>query len=325
MVSYFLSADWSKRPDKRSVYVGEIRERRIRRCRLRGGAWGLGALLDAAESLPERGPVVIGVDVVLGLPRGYWERVRRLGGEAPETFVDWLGGLDVAGEFFGTAGSADDWCIERPWFRVPPRRGGLNSFTSQLEGGMLRVVDAATGGKPVFAVSGIPGTVGSGTREFWRELAPRLSGARTFGVWPFDGDLESLAPSGRIVLCETYPRLAYAAALAEELPTAMLGWPKSRAEWRGMGCDCLRRAEWVRANGVDLGDLRGARANEDDFDALFTAAAALRCLLEDRPLWSADRVDGIAEGSMLLAGAVVPVGAASRRRGRGKGVGDTWE
>ncbi|MCY4550600.1 MAG: hypothetical protein OXC28_19730 [Defluviicoccus sp.] len=32
LTPYFLSADWSKRPDKRSVYLADCRERRVRRC-----------------------------------------------------------------------------------------------------------------------------------------------------------------------------------------------------------------------------------------------------------------------------------------------------
>ena len=120
--------------------------------------------------------------------------------------------------------------------------------------------------------------------------------------------MASLAASGRIVLCETYPRLAYAVALADELPTRMLAGPKTNRKWRSNACDRLESAAWVRGHGVDLGGLQRARANDDDFDALFTAAAALRCLLEGRALWRADRVDGVAEGSMLLAGVVDPVG-----------------
>ena len=248
------------------------------------------------------------MDVVLGVPKGYWERAKQRGGDGPETFIDWLGGLNESGDFFGTVANAYEWRVERPWFSIPKGRGKLNAFKTKVDGGMLRAIDRATGGKPVFAVSGIPGTVGSGTREFWRELAPRLSGERDFAVWPFEGDLASLAASGRIVLCETYPRLAYAVALADELPTGILAGPKTDREWRNNACNRLESAAWVRGHGVDLGGLQRARANDDDFDALFTAAAALRCLLEGRALWRADRVDGVAEGSMLLAGVVDPVG-----------------
>ena len=179
---------------------------------------------------------------------------------------------------------------------------------------MLRRIDGATGGKPVFAVSGIPGTVDSGTREFWRELGPLLSGRREFSVWPFEGDAKSPAGSDAIVLCEAYPRIAYAVALAETLPTRAVPWPKTRSAWRAIGCDCLARARWVGEHDVRLCDLDGARSSEDDFDAMFVAAAVLRCVLEDGPLARRDWTDEVAEGSILLAGALVLDGGPRQRR-----------
>ena len=68
----------------------------------------------------------------------------------------------------------------------------------------------------------------------------------------------------------------------------MLGGAKTRPAWRGKVCIRLEGAGWVREQRVELGDVTCARANEDDFDALFTVAAVLRCLLEDRPLCAAD-------------------------------------
>ena len=304
MVRYFLSADWGKRPDKRSVFLANVDSRQIRACERPHGGWNLNTLLEEAHRLARHGPVLVGIDLVFGVPRGYWKRARRLGEGDPATFVDWLGELDPTGDFFGTAASPEEWRIECPWFRVGSGLGGLNAFKQKVDGGMLRAVERSTGGKPVFAVSGIPGTVGSGTREFWRELGPRLSRDRDFLIWPFEGDPALTVPTKRITLCETYPRLAYAAALAGELPTATLNWPKSRAAWRGIACDCLGRTEWVYRNEVALDDVDRARENEDDFDALFTAAAVLRCVLENRSLCCAEGVDSVAEGSMLLASVV---------------------
>ena len=304
MTGFFLSADWSKRSVKRSVYVADVHNRRIRRCAPPPDGWTVGALLEEGQRLAVDGPVLVGADVVLGVPRGYWEQARRMGEGDPGTFVEWLAGLPSAGGFYETVTNPEEWRIEHPWFRVAKGPGGLDGFKRKVEGGMLRAVERATGGKPVFAVSGIPGTVGSGTREFWRQLAPRLSGARDFEIWPFEGDPTLLGPTKGVTLCETYPRLAYGAALAGELPTATLVWPKTRPPWRAIACDCIARAEWVGENEVVLEDVGLARENEDDFDALFTAAAVLRCLLENRPLCRAGHVDQVAEGSMLLAGIV---------------------
>ena len=92
MVSRFVSADWSKSPAKRSVYLADVRERRIAKCIPPGAGWDLEALLDVAEDLSRDGSVLIGVDVVLGVPEGYWRSVveeRRQ--HVPQSFVEWLG------------------------------------------------------------------------------------------------------------------------------------------------------------------------------------------------------------------------------------------
>ena len=306
-LSAFVSADWAKNPQKRSAYVADWNKRRIRASEPPGGAWTLDAVLALAKALSQDGPVLVGVDVVLGVPEGYWRSLPNERDQGPpETFIHWLERIDLAGGFFETVASRDDWRVDRPWFRVAKGAGGLTSFTSQVDGGMHRRIDRATGGNPVFAVSGIPGTVGSGSREFWKELIPLLSEDRGFAIWPFEGELNSLLANRGVVLCETYPGLAYAAALANELPTGRIANSKTNREWRDDVCARLAQAQWVRSNRIDLGPLGPLRANEDDFDAHFTAAAVLRCLVEERPLSHPNWIDAEAEGSMLLAGVVEP-------------------
>ena len=246
-------------------------------------------------------------------PEGYWRLVldewRPHTPHTPETFVDWLRSLDRSGEFFErTVVDPAEWRVERPWFKVAKGDGGLTSFTNKVEGGMRRRIDAATRANPVFAVAGIPGTVGSGTRDFWKELVPHLCGDKGFSVWPFEGDLTSLLVRHGVVLCETYPALAYAAALADELPTGQIANSKTQRAWRDHVCNRLAQAEWVDASRIDLGDLDASRANEDDFDAHVTAAAFLRCIHEGREIASPEWIDAKAEGSMLLAGVVDPIG-----------------
>ena len=305
MAAHFLSADWSKRPEKRSVYLADCRNRRIEKREAPGADWNLKALLGVANDLSQDGPVLIGVDVVLGVPEGYWRRVvDAKSPHPPETFVDWLRFLDPSVEFFETVVEPDDWCVDRPWFRVAKGVGGRTRFTSKVAGGLRRRIDRATGGNPMFAVSGIPGSVGSATRELWQELVPHLIRGREFAIWPFDGCLNSLLDGRKVVLCETYPRLAYAVALADDLPTGRIRSAKTKSEWRNEKCDLLARAEWVRANRVCLGDLGPLRSNDDNFDAHFTAAAVLRCVCEKTPLADPNWVDEKAEGSMLLAGVV---------------------
>ncbi|MDE2851454.1 MAG: hypothetical protein OXP74_12690 [Acidobacteriota bacterium] len=305
---FFVSADWSKEPGKRAVYVADLGERRI--FREARPDWRFDSLMDLAEELSAEGSVVVGVDVVLGVPRSYWKLVladSRYG--HPTNFVDWLGRLGGNQEFFNPANTArnhEQWRVDRPWFHVPKGKGALTAFKKKADDGFLRLIDRSSGAKPLFAVSGIPGTVGSGTRDFWRELAPNLRTNRKFAVWPFEGELAELLSTNRVVLAETYPGLAYAAALAEELPTGRFVVAKTKQQPRNDACNLLAASKWVTTYGVNLGDLDSARNDEDDFDALFTAAAVLRCALEHTSLTTPDWMDHIAEGAMLLAGPVDP-------------------
>lgn len=319
MMSFFISADWSKRSDKRSVYIADLRNRRIRKEQPQGALWNIHTLLGRAKELSTDGHVLLGIDVVLGVPRDFWKLIlseRRQ--NPPETFVEWLKSLDATERSFQTIDDPKEWRVDRPWFAVQKGPGGLKSFTKKLNSEMLRRIDSATGGKPLFAVSGIPGTVGSGTREVWKELIPHLLGEREFSIWPFEGDLDSLLKLGSPVVCETYPRLAYAAALANELPTKQEAISKTKIDHRASACNRLMHAEWVCAHRVDLGDLDSLRINDDDFDAHFTAAAVMRCVIEERPLCDAEWIESTAEGSMLLAGAVLP----QRRPNRSTGSSD---
>ena len=321
--AFFVSADWSKYEKKRSVYVADLRERRIRSRRPEGGReWNLKSLLVLARELSARGSVLVGIDLALGVSRGFWRLMLDAPGQnRPASFIHWLRGHTHSRRFFRTATDPSDWRVDQPWFEVPSGPGGLGKFTKKVDDGFLRRVERATSAKPLFAVSGIPGTVGSGTRDFWRELVPWLNGERDFTIWPFEGQLDSLLASRGIVFAETYPGLAYAAGLADRLPSHRIRVSKSDRKEVGQNerekaCEILERAAWVKANDVDLGDLALARAGEDDFDAHLTAAAVLRCVIENVPLVASDWVDGEVEGSMLLAGPVDPTRKARALKAR---------
>ena len=126
------------------------------------------------------------------------------------------------------------------------------------------------------------GTTGSSSETPPRERTTRA---------PFEGELSTLLHSGRIVLAETYPRLGYAAAIAEHLPTHPIPIGKTKRRDRELACQLLEEAEWVDESGVELGDLCGARSDEDAFDSHFTAAAVLRCAIEGLSLCSDQWID----------------------------------
>ena len=107
-------------------------------------------------------------------------------------FLEWLSLTELDSAFWDETKQVGEWCAERPFISVPKGDGALRKFYEVAGHDLKRRSDRAYGGKSPFIVSGIPGTVGSGSRSFWRELHPHLQGERAFGVWPFDGDLGSL-------------------------------------------------------------------------------------------------------------------------------------
>ena len=165
----------------------------------------------------------------------------------------------------------------------------------------LRRVDELTGAKPVFVTSGIPGTVGSGARELWKELGVILSEARCRGPsgespptaqepaspsGPSTARSTSCSPSHTVVIGENYPRAAYALALSREDASARarLRIAKTHREVRQAALADLQSHPWLRKHGVRLNDIDAAANSEDAFDALLTAAGLLRCVLEGTPL-----------------------------------------
>lgn len=310
MLKTFISADWSKDTNKRSVYTADIANKRIQKEKYPGTkGWNLKSLLELAKQFSRTGPVLVGVDVVLGVPQEYWQMLMQdVNTDRSDSFVQWLGGLDPYSEFFvGICKSPEEWSVHRPWFKVPKGSGGLNSFAKKVNGDMKRRIDFKTNAKPVFAVSGIPGVVGGATRDFWQELVPHLAfGYKDFRIWPFDGELPNLLSNSGIVLAETYPGLAYAAALNDSLNTHKINIHKTKDKSRKLACWLLERAKWIVDQKIVLSDLGSARGNEDDFDALFTAAAVLRCVVEDTDIVDPRWIDPKSEGAMLLAGPVNP-------------------
>ena len=156
--SAFISADWSKEEEKRSVHIADPHGRRIR---YKGTGWTLKTLLDLARD--QDGPVLVGVDAALGVPDSYWREVLKM--SCPASFIEWLRGLDPNSDFFTeTARNAAEWWVDRPFFHIPGGPEMKTAFDDLLPGDFLRKIDRRTKAKPIFAASGIPGTVGSGTR-----------------------------------------------------------------------------------------------------------------------------------------------------------------
>jgi len=304
-----LCADWGKEAHKRAVFVADVNDKPIVRRVLRQ-EWTFAAVMKEAELLASTGPVLVALDVPLGVPSGFLDTVRSSGVGALTSFLDLLLATASWPRFFDASQHPRDWGVHRPFFAVPAGDGGLTSYldaAKQLDvTSLLRRIDAQTGAKPVFVTAGIPGSVGSSARDVWMALRHLLQQPRSFAVWPFEGSVDALLSARGIVLGETYPRAAYATALTDGPPGSRprLMVAKTDSRHRHAAIEQLLAQRWVRFNGVQFDGLDDARQNEDDFDACITAAALLRCVLEDLPLAPPLDASIAAEGGILGSGSI---------------------
>jgi hypothetical protein len=258
--------------------------------------WSLAKVLDAAQPL--------------GVPAIYLQAASRSPlWASPATFIEFLRCVWSDPGYLDMTVCARDWTVERPFFEAPAGEGGLTSYVRAAEAvgvDLYRAIDRQTKAKSVFIKSGIPGTVGSGACALWKELGRCLNRDRTFSIWPFDGDLESLLAKNRVILGEIYPRVAYATALRDDPPPLRprVAVAKTQGAVRGAALHALLTTDWVDAHNVVINDLDAAADNEDDFDACITAAALLRCLLEGTPVAPVRMTDEVAEGGILGTAAV---------------------
>lgn len=306
--AFILCADWGKEMRKRAVFVADTSGRVVRR--VARHEWTFDALLVEARRHASAGPVLIAMDVPFGVPSGYLDAARTERSDAPRSFLDLLRATANWPRFFDPSQRAEDWDVRRPFFAVPPGAGGLTSYldAARQRGvpNLFRRIDTQTGAKPVFVKAGIPGSVGSSARDVWMALKPLLEQQRDFAVWPFEGDLDELLSTHGIVLGETYPRAAYATALTDGTPAtrARLKLTKTDGRHRHAAIDKLLAQHWVRHNNVQFDGLDEARQNEDDFDACITAAALLRCVLEELPLAPPRDALATVEGGILGSGSI---------------------
>ena len=294
-----VAVDWGKQPNKRAAYRAYLAERRVFRLAFDGS---LSSLVDQAVSLPP--PVLLGVDAAIGFPEAAWEGLAAALGARPAHFVDFLLGPSLPADFFEPVATPDAWTPLRPFIRPPRGRWSLKAFVDASTDGIHRRIDRRLNGNPPFVTSGLPGSVGSGTRALWQELIALGSGSPV-RVWPFNGPLESLLTSGSPVLAEIYPKACYGIALGATLPAPLRSIAKTREPARREALAELRASAWVSAHGVELHDLEAAESNEDAFDALVSAAALMRAALENAPLEHPDDATSKAEGGILASPCVV--------------------
>ncbi len=290
-----IAVDWGKRPEKRAACRADLAERRVSRLAFDGS---LSSLVDRAAFLSP--PVLLGIDAAIGFPKAAWEKLAAAVGIRPAHFVDFLLGPSLPADFFEPVATPDAWTPRRPFIRPPRGPWSLRAFVDASGDGIHRRVDRRLNGNPPFVTSGLPGSVGSGTRALWQELIA-LGRGSPVRVWPFHGPLEPLLREGAPVLAEIYPKACYGIALAAALPAPLRSIAKTRKPARREALAELRASAWVSNNGVLLEDLDAAESNEDAFDAFISAAALMRAVLENAPLEHPEDAASTAEGGILAA------------------------
>lgn len=311
-----MCADWSKESTGRAVYVALPGTRTIER--VVHNSWTLDQLLEKAGSYSHLGPVLIAVDAPIGVPRSF-----ALGRSEDSEFTRWLRTAAENPDFFRPCTEPGEWSPQHPFFVVRGEEGGHTRWVDRMkEYGVepLREVDGRTGAKSMFVVSGIPGSVGYSAQDIWKGL---LKNRRRISVWPFDGLLDQLADPERPTLAEICPRALYGIALSDQPVDrrSRLSIAKNEPECRRSALESLAQQPWFLSFKVQIGDRDQALDNGDEFDALVSAAALLRCVLEGTPLESSYRhpIEGGMLGSLSLnihlPGRRFPCGPASAAEG----------
>lgn len=295
-----IAADWSKHVTKRAAYLADLAQREIRNLDFDGR---LQSLVDYAAD--QALPTLVAVDAGIGFPRAAWTLLLRNTGGRYRDFSSFLLKDRPPPDFFLPISQPSEWRPDRPF--IQPPRGGWSrrAFEKASNGGLLRAVDRDLGGNPIFVMRELPGSVGSGTHALWREMIS-LNPSPTVSIWPFHGELQSLLRPGRAVLAEIYPKACYTIALAPTLPSPQLSLSKTKRTTREHAVSALQSCEWVARNCLRLSDLDRAIEGEDHFDAMISAAALSRAILEQLPLESPSSVDAIAEGGVLGSTSVLP-------------------
>ena len=290
-----IAVDWAKGAAKRSAYQARLDTRNISRLAIDGS---LAQLVNDASSL--KTPALIGIDAAIGFPMSSWKRLTKDSDIQPGHFIHRLLNGTLPGRFFDPVTQPEAWSPERPFIRPPAGKWSLTAFVEASDGGLYRKIDSILNGNSIFVTSGLPGSVGSGTRALWQELVA-LGRRTSFSVWPFHGPLEALLKVGKPVIAEIYPKACYGIALAESLPAPLLTIAKTRESARHETLTRLRDSHWVERERIVIEDLDPAIASEDDFDALVSAAALMRLFLENAPVEIPEAIETKIEGGVLGA------------------------
>jgi hypothetical protein len=277
-------ADWSTDPRKRWVTIA----RRGADCWRAEAPVPVGDPAAMAAALVAEGvPVAIGLDLPLGVPRGF------AAGQTEAGFVDFLRGLATRPDFFAVAATLDQVSRDRPFYPARGVKGMTRLSHAQALGlgdarGLSRLCDRATAerpaGAPVFWTLGANQS-GKAAIAAWRDwLAPGLAAGAPYAIWPFEGGLHALLARGRAVLAEVYP-----AEALRHCGLVLRGSKRVRADRAALadallGAIAARRVEPCPALRAMVDDGFGADApGEDRFDSVIGLLGLVGVLDGTRP------------------------------------------
>lgn len=285
-----VHADWSSTPKKRWFAAANL-DGHVYRVSAPTPVDEPSMFARSAVRHANGGSAVVGFDFPIGLPRTYARQA-----EIPN-FVDVLPefGAGRWQTFYELASRPDEISLARPFYPLRPG-GTLQAHLAQGLGvasmhDLLRRCDVGRGRRnnacSLFWTLG-GNQVGRAAISGWgKTLVPSLRTLRTeLGIWPYDGQLETLVSSRACVIVETYP--ADACVQLGLLPPGR-GWSKrkqrDRAEraarllgWaEGKPLD-LRKVQTVLEDGFGPSD-----AGEDQFDAVVGLIAMLAVIVGLQP------------------------------------------
>jgi len=240
-----------------------------------------------ASLLAGGGPLVLGLDLPLGLPRA----AAALRPEAD--FSAFLRRLPALPDFVRVNEGLETVSPDRPFYPARGLRGMTRAAHAAALGyagpaDLSRLCDRATAerpaGAPLFWTLGANQT-GKAAIAAWRDwLAPALAAGAPLRLWPFEGGLHGLMAPGLAVLAETYP-----AEAMRQLGIRLPGSKRDRVA-RHAAAPALRAAmerltvEPSPALAAAIGEGFGAdAAGEDRLDSLFGLLCVIAVLDGARP------------------------------------------
>ena len=193
----------------------EARKRWVTIARRQGALWQASAprlvgdpAALAAGLIAERGPAALGLDLPLGVPRGFAESRQEA------DFPGFLAGLTQNLDFFTVSPSLETVSPARPFYPALGISGMTRLAHAAALGladasGLSRLCDRATAerpaGAPVFWTLGANQS-GKAAISAWRDwLAPALAAGAPFKLWPFAGTLHELLRPRQLAIAEVYP------------------------------------------------------------------------------------------------------------------------